>query len=169
VKYLYCYHCGTKTISKTIDGRQRSYCERCNLPLYENPVPSVAVVITNQLGQVLLVRRNVEPGIGEWCLPGGFIEIGETPQQAAVREINEEIGININDPQLLGIGSHLNGYYGDVLIIGFHVKIDAGVKMIPGDDVSEAGFFSINDRPKLIFRVHEDFLTAWMKKQGNQV
>jgi len=120
--------------------------------------------LTDSNQRILLVRRGVEPGIGEWCLPGGFIEMGETPSQAAVRELKEEIGVEIESPQLLGVSSHLNGYYGDVLIIGFSADINLAVKLFPGDDVSEAVFFSLNDRPKMIFRVHEEFVELWLKK-----
>lgn len=167
MKYRYCYHCGTRTISKQIDGRLRDFCKKCQLPLYENPIPSVAVVVANQQGELLLVRRSVEPGIGEWCLPGGFIEIGETPQEAVARELKEELGIDIQSPQLLDVGSHLNGYYGDVLIIGFTLQIDEKLKIIPGDDVSEAVYFSIENRPDLVFRVHEDFLNTWLASRKN--
>ena len=164
MKYRYCYICGTETIIKNIDGRKRSFCESCGIVLYENPIPSVAVILTDPNRRILLVRRSVEPGIGEWCLPGGFIEMGETPTQAAVRELREEIGIEIEPPQLLSVGSHLNGYYGDVLIIGFNADINPDDPLVPGDDVSEAVFFSLNDRPKMIFRVHEKFVELWRKK-----
>jgi len=164
MKYRYCYNCGTKTVSRKIDGRERSYCETCGVPLYENPVPSVAVVLTDPQRRILLVRRSVEPGIGEWCLPGGFIEMGETPDQAAVRELREEIGIEIGAPSLLGVGCHLNGYYGDVLIIGFSADIDPAEPLVPGDDVSEAVFFPMHDRPRMVFRVHEEFVEQWKQK-----
>jgi len=121
-------------------------------------------VLTEPDQRILLVRRSVEPGIGEWCLPGGFIEIGETPSQAAVRELKEEIGIEIEPPQLLSVGSHLNGYYGDVLIIGFSADINPDDPLVPGDDVSEAVFFPVNERPRMIFRVHEEFVELWQRR-----
>ncbi|MBN2601318.1 MAG: NUDIX hydrolase [Candidatus Marinimicrobia bacterium] len=164
MKYRFCYICGNATIIRKIDGRKRSYCESCGIPLYENPIPSVAVVLIDPDRRILLVRRSAEPGIGEWCLPGGFIEMGETPSQAAVRELQEEIGIEIEPPQLLNIGSHLNGYYGDVLIIGFSANINSASELVPGDDVSEAVFFPLNDRPQMIFRVHEEFVELWRKR-----
>ena len=166
MKYRYCYICGTETIIKNIDGRKRSFCGSCGIVLYENPTPSVAVVLTDPNRRILLVRRSVEPGIGEWCLPGGFIEMGETPSQAAVRELKEEIGIEIGPPQLLSVGSHLNGHYGDVLIIGFSADINPDDPLVPGDDVSEAVFFPLDNRPRMIFRVHEEFVEQWLKKSG---
>jgi len=166
MKYRYCYHCGKPTIQKEIEGRQRSYCKRCRIVLYENPIPSVAVVLTDRAHRILLVRRSVEPGFGKWCLPGGFMEMGETPQQAAIREIREELGIDINDLKLLDIGTHLNGYYGDVLIIGFAAEIDAGLNLNPGDDVSDAKFYLLDERPELVFRVHENFIRTWRRRTG---
>jgi len=166
MKYRYCYRCGTKTSSKKIDGRQRAFCDKCQIPLYENPIPSVAVVLTDSKGQILLVRRKVKPGVGKWCLPGGFMEIGETPQQAAIRELKEEIGVEIEVPRLLDIGSHINGYYGDVLIIGFSTNMTSDCTLIPGDDVSEAAFFPLDNRPKMVFKLHEDFLNLWLSRHN---
>jgi 8-oxo-dGTP diphosphatase len=164
MKYRYCYHCGQLTTTRQVEGRTRSYCENCKVLLYENPIPSVAIVAVNHANQILLVRRSVEPGIGKWCLPGGFIEIGETPEQAIMRELKEEVGISLTKPSFLGVGSHLNGYYGDVIIIGFSAYVVDQVEIIPGDDVSEAAFFELDKRPGLIFRVHEDFISTWLKK-----
>jgi 8-oxo-dGTP diphosphatase len=165
MKFRYCYHCGQPTTTRRIEGRTRSYCENCQVILYENPIPSVAIVAVNREHKILLVRRSVEPGIGEWCLPGGFIEIGETPEQAIIRELQEEVGISLTQLSFLGVGSHLNGYYGDVIIIGFSAFIKNQVAIIPGDDVSEAAFFELDKRPRLIFRVHEEFISSWLQKR----
>jgi len=165
MKYRYCYHCGQLTTTRQVEDRTRSYCENCRVLLYENPIPSVAIVAINQANQILLVRRNAEPGIGKWCLPGGFIEIGETPEQAIIRELKEEVGISLKKPSFLGVGSHLNGYYGDVIIIGFSADVEDQVEIVPGDDVSEAAFFELDQRPRLIFRVHEEFISSWLEKR----
>ena len=164
MKYRYCYRCGNATIQQNIDGRKRSYCNSCRIVLYENPIPSVAVVLNDNKQRILLVRRSVEPGIGQWCLPGGFIEMGETPNQAAIRELQEEIGITVNALELLDIGTHLNGYYGDVLIIGFEAGVSVEQSLTPGDDVSEAVWFPLDERPRMIFRIHEEFVSKWRKK-----
>lgn len=163
MKFYYCYICGTKTVHRLIEGRRRSYCEKCGLVLYENPIPSVAVLLSDRKGRILLVRRKVEPGIGEWCLPGGFIEMGETAAAAAIRELQEEIGITIPAPRLLSVGSHLNGYYGDVLIIGFSATINGDERLIPGDDVSEAVFYLPAKRPRMVFPVHEEIVDTWQR------
>lgn len=162
MKYHFCYICGERTEQRMIEGRQRTYCSRCRRILYENPLPSVALVAATPSKRVLLVKRSVEPGIGRWCLPGGFVEIGETPVQAVVRELQEETGIATEAPQLLTVGTHLNGYYGDVLIIGYHAVLEE-CSVVPGDDVSEGRFFDPAERPSLVFRVHEDFMKQWRR------
>jgi len=59
-------------------------CERCGEPIYENPVPATAVVVIDKTESLVLVKRGVDPKKGYWCLPGGFMEIGETPEQEAL-------------------------------------------------------------------------------------
>jgi len=61
------------------EGKYRKVCSVCNAVNYQNPVPSVAVIITDAEGRLLLTKRAAEPSIGLWCLPGGFIELGESP------------------------------------------------------------------------------------------
>ncbi len=157
MKYRYCYQCGNPTVLRHDGERSRIFCPHCQQFLYENPLPSVAAVIVNIHNQILLIRRKYEPGKGGWCLPGGFIETGETPEQAVVREVLEETGIIAQNPRLLTVGTHLNGYYGDILIIGYLLRVD-NPDLVPQDDAAEARFFSLAERPGLVFPVHEDIL-----------
>ena len=165
MKYKYCYSCGSEVEVVDDNGIKRAYCPRCKMFLYENPLPTVVALAFRNDNEILLVKRNVDPGMGEWSLPGGFMEIGETPQQAIKREMFEETGLNVIESSLLNIASHLNGYYGDVLIIGFLVVADNN-DLQPGDDVSEAKFFTISERPRLVFHVHESFVRKWEKNRN---
>ncbi len=165
MKPQYCHQCGRPVSIKKVDGIDRAYCDHCDLVIYENPLPSVAILAHDTEGRVLLVRRKVQPGIGEWSLAGGFIELGETAREAALRELKEETGLEGSQPRIFDVGSHLNGYYGDVLILAFTVQI-IPQPLLPGDDVSEAVFFYPSERPRLIFRVHEQFLSHWEREQG---
>ena len=70
----------------------RLHCPACRLVLYENPAPTVSAVVERD-GRVLLTRRGIEPRLGMWDTPGGFIEAGEEPAEALRRELLEEIGI----------------------------------------------------------------------------
>ena len=102
-----------------MEGYRRAFCPQCQLILYENPLPTVVIIAYNEQNEIVSIRRAVEPGRGGWSLPGGFIEIGETAAQAAVRELCEETGLSATELKLVDVGTHLNGFYGDILMIGY--------------------------------------------------
>ena len=86
------------------DNRQRLVCPDCDYVAYENPKVVVGVVATWD-GQLLLCRRAIEPRKGFWTLPAGFMEIGETPEEGAVREAWEEARAQLEIVDLLALYS----------------------------------------------------------------
>ncbi len=162
MKYNFCHYCGKPTTYKKIESKNRSYCDHCNIVLYKNPIPSVAIVAFNENNELLLTRRAIAPGKGLWCLPGGFVESGETIQQTVKRELKEETHLDCEATKLIGADSVINGYWGDILILGYSVKLLPG-KLIAGDDAAEAKFFAISSHPKIVFPVHEKFLTQYLE------
>jgi len=92
----HCRVCGAATQYRipADDNRERAVCTVCGTIHYENPTNVVGTVpIWGE--QVLLCRRNIEPRYGLWTLPAGFMELGETTAEGAVRETVEEAGANI--------------------------------------------------------------------------
>lgn len=63
--------------------------------MYKNPVAAVACIITDDMGRILVLRRAKNPAIGMLDLPGGFVDIGETAESAAIREVKEELNIDV--------------------------------------------------------------------------
>lgn len=92
----HCKRCGAHTEYRVPDGdnRPRAVCTVCVAVHYENPCNVVGTVPTWD-DQVLLCRRNIEPRLGYWTLPAGFMELGETLAEGALRETVEEAGANI--------------------------------------------------------------------------
>ncbi len=102
--------------------------------------------------EILLIKRADYPYIGSWALPGGFVDEGETAELAAARELHEETGIKGINLQQVFITStpkrDPRGWTVSVIFYGFSQK---KLKIIAGDDASEAAWFSINDLPDLAF------------------
>lgn len=155
-----CHFCGTQLQTRLIDGYRRLYCKKCDLPIYENPVPASCLVVLNHSRDLLLVLRNIEPKMGYWCLPGGFMELGETPEQAALRELKEETGLSAKVESLLGVTSEPSELYDTVLMAGYLIKDFDGV-LSPGDDASEAAWFAYAELPEIAFDSHRRFIDAW--------
>lgn len=96
----HCRVCGTLVQHRVPDDgdtRQRAVCPSCHTIHYENPLNVVGTVpVWGETGeQVLLCKRNIEPRLGKWTLPAGFMELGETTSEGAARETDEEAGAEI--------------------------------------------------------------------------
>lgn len=116
----------------------------------EKPVPAVGVVCFNAAGEVLLIRRGTQPRLGEWSIPGGRLEWGETTKAAALRELKEETGV---EAELVGLIDVVDGIFtsrshGDVtrhyVLIDYVARHISGIP-IAGDDAAEAKFVAWAD------------------------
>lgn len=150
----YCGRCAAELIDRMLEGRVRRVCPACGSVAYRNPLPVVAVVLFNERGELLLVKRAEEPQRGAWCLPIGFAEIGETVQEAALRELQEETGVAGRIVRLLDVDSYPSDYYGDLLIVTYEA-VKAGGEERPGDDAEEVGYFAAERLPPLAFRSND--------------
>ncbi|GAB6095937.1 NUDIX hydrolase [Desulfatiferula olefinivorans] len=153
----FCSYCGSPVITTTVEGRLRKHCPHCNTTLYENPVPAACVVLIDPDDRILLARRKVAPQAGLWCLPGGFVELGERPDEAALRELVEETGLAGKIEMLMGVAIDPHPDYDTVLITAYLVRTFKG-RLVPGDDVSEAGFYPFDRLPDIAFRSHRHFI-----------
>jgi NAD+ diphosphatase len=100
-------------------------CGQCHWIQYFNPICAVGVFIERLDGRVLFIRRGREPGLGKLAPPGGFIDIGETAEEAAHREIREEVGLSIDSLHYLGSWPNRypnRDYIVNVLDFFFHAK-----------------------------------------------
>ena len=135
----FCPACGAEGF--TFSGEKLFTCPSCGFTLYINPAAAVAAVIELPDGRIVLTRRKHEPRAGCLDLPGGFVDIMESAEDAIKREIREELGIDIRS--LCFLGAFPNEYvYGGLSYftcdIGFSCISDEPEKIRPADDVSEA-------------------------------
>ena len=156
----YCPYCGTGLVEKFCEGALRRYCNRCNEPVYENPLPATCLVVVDTEDRVLLVKRSVAPKKGFWCLPGGFMELGETPEQAALRELKEETGLLGRIGMLLGVSTNPSAQYHTILMVGYLVKSYSGI-LVAGDDANDAALFHYHELPEIAFTSHANFIRMY--------
>ncbi|MBF6640854.1 NUDIX domain-containing protein [Flavobacterium sp. J49] len=105
--FKFCPHCGSQDFVYT--NNFKFSCHTCDFVLYHNIAAAVAIVFTHQ-DKILFTVRNVEPDKGKLDLPGGFIDPDETAEQAACREIKEELGLAIASQELKYITTSPNNY-----------------------------------------------------------
>jgi thiamine-phosphate pyrophosphorylase len=153
----YCHVCGTGLTKKLIEERERLFCPKCQYPVYENPIPATAAVVFNENHELLLVKRTVEPKAGQWCLPGGFVEMGEAPEHACLRELKEETGLDGEIHRWAGNIISTSPVYQWVIVMGYSIKNFRG-QLTAGDDCSEAVFFNPETMPPIAFRSHREIL-----------
>ncbi len=153
----YCHFCGNRLARMHVEGRERFFCQSCQLPIYENPVPATCTVVQDNAGKILLVKRSVAPEIGGWCLPGGYIEIGEAPDASALRELTEETGLAGTIDRLLGVMKGNSDIYHTLLMVGYRVLSFTG-ELVAGDDAADARFFPAREMPPVVFRTHRRFI-----------
>ena len=159
-KKKYCHFCGKNLTEKFVEGCLRLFCKQCNEPLYENPIPATCLVVVDNRNRVLLVKRSVEPKKGFWCLPGGFMELGETPEKSALRELKEETGLSGRINMLLGVSTNPSAQYHSVLMIGFLVKSYTG-DLVAGDDADDVAIFYYDELPEIAFESHAEFIRIY--------
>jgi ADP-ribose pyrophosphatase YjhB (NUDIX family) len=159
-EYKYCPMCGVSLARQLVCGRDRLTCRECGWINFLNPLPVVACLVHNSKKEILLIKRGVEPSIGSWALPGGFIEIDETPQGAGCRELHEETGLDGKAGRLVGVHVEESRMYGFVLVVGVEFIVE-DKKAAAGDDALDAKFFTGENIPNIPFVAHrkliEDF------------
>ena len=134
----YCMHCGERLSSATPenDTKRRLVCIGCGFVHYINPRPVAGTLPVRADGQILLTRRDIEPRRGMWVFPGGFMDVGETAEEAAIRETREEAHLEVANLSLLGVYTRLEP--GVVVIV---YAADALGEAEVGDETSEIGWF----------------------------
>jgi len=124
-------------------------CQSCSFEHYATPKISVQIILENNKGEFLLLRRSQEFRQGTLNTPGGFIECGETAEQAALRETEEETGIKIKKIEYIGSYPDVYSYQDinwQILTLAFYAYIGKS-KVKANDESAEVLFYSKNKVP----------------------
>ena len=161
--YRFCPVCGGALAPRIVKaGEQtRPVCGACGYVVYLDPKVAVGTVITNTAQQIALVRRSIEPGYGKWVFPGGYVDRGEEPVVAAVREAREEANLEIRIDGVINIYA----YPGVVPIIIVYAATVVGGELRADDESLEAAWYDPADLPweALAFRSTRDALRDHQK------
>lgn len=141
----HCPRCGESLSQRKVEGKKRLYCQNCSEVIWRNPKP-VAWVLVKKDDKYLLVKRTHNPDKGEWDIPGGFLEEGESFRDAAVRELEEETGVEINIDKL-SFYNTISFERGEKPVVGviFRVELNNIPEIKAQDDAEKALFWSIED------------------------
>ncbi|CAN5725726.1 NUDIX domain-containing protein [soil metagenome] len=146
----FCPACGTRFEEGAPDGGRQ--CSSCGRSWYLNPAPTAAGVLVRD-GKALLAVRGQEPDKGRLDVPGGFVEIDESPVEAVRREMREELGIEVEvrEDDYVQSAAHQYGEEGDWLLsMGFRVRLLSG-DIAPADDVADVRWVSREELDDLDF------------------
>ena len=163
--FRFCPVCGGGLELRTLRAGEpdRLVCTRCSFVFYLDPKVAVGTIIRNEAGEIVLVRRAIEPGYGKWVFPGGYVDRGEEVLVAAVREAREETGLEIAIDQLVNVYS----YPGRAPVIIVYTATLVGGCLACDDESLEARFFAPDAIPwdELAFRSTEEALTQLFRRR----
>jgi ADP-ribose pyrophosphatase YjhB (NUDIX family) len=165
----FCSNCGNALNLGAIDGedRDRLSCAACGHIAYVNPRLVVTTLPVTDDGQLVLLRRGIEPGRGAWAQPGGFLEVDETVHEAAIRETLEETGLVVEPGEIIGLYTRLEAA---VVTIAFEARVVAGTAT-PTREALEIATFDPEaiPWPQLAFRTTMWMLRDWLDRRRPDV
>jgi len=159
--FKHCKNCGASVVLRIPDDgdtRTRAVCPQCHTIHYENPLNVVGTVpVYGDL--VLLCKRNIEPRLGKWTLPAGFMELGETLADGAARETDEEAGARFVMQDLFSV---INVVRVGQVHFFFRAELTSDL-FNPGHETMEAKLFAEHEIPwdELAFKTVKETLRCF--------
>ena len=164
--FRFCPLCGGKLEKRKIKSLEpdRLVCSRCSFVYYLDPKVAAATV-TQIDNHIVLVKRAISPGYGQWVIPGGFVDRGETLEEAAIRETREETNLRVRITGLLNVYSYPGS---TVVVVAYSAEALSGVPT-PCDESLELRLFTYEDIPwkELAFPSTRDALKDYGRRLGD--
>jgi 8-oxo-dGTP diphosphatase len=162
--YVFCPLCGSQLEERVAFNQLRSVCPVCGFIHFHDPKVAVIGLVTWG-NNVLLIRRGIEPMKGRWALPGGYMDAGEMPADALMRELREEVGLEVEIGELVDIFPMVGrGVTNSGIVIAYRASLrrDEPPPLICDDDACEAGWFKVDSLPDdLAFESTLTLLAQW--------
>ena len=133
-------------------------CVDCGRIIYSDPKVAVAAIIPID-GGIVLLKRAIEPQIGMWSFPSGYVDRGERLERALEREVFEECGLTVRTEWLVGVFSEDDQA---VVLVVYHAEPISG-ELVAGDETSEARVFAIEKMPDLAFEHDDRIVEEWLR------
>ncbi|MCY3765619.1 MAG: NUDIX hydrolase [Gemmatimonadetes bacterium] len=155
----FCERCSKALVLKPVEGHSRPVCPACGFVVYLDPKVAAGVIVTLE-DEVVLLKRGIEPGIGKWVFPGGYVDRGEQVEAAAAREAMEEVGLEVEIEDLLGVYS----YPSVTAVLVVYTGIVVGGELKGNFEALEVRTYPPGRIPwsELAFRSTAEALRAWL-------
>ena len=163
----YCVNCGSVLVPREIEGRIYEACPNDDFVLWRDPKVVTSVVVVDN-GRIVLGRRDIEPGKGLWCLPGGFVNHDEDPVDAARRECREEIGAQVEITRLLGVYHIAKTTAPSMVGVAYEARLANGERLSAGVEMSEVDLYAEDSLPEMAFPSHRWILDNYFKFRDSQ-
>ncbi len=160
----HCSRCGAPLLLDRLPGedRERLACRACGFIAYVNPRLVVTTLPVTADGDVVLLRRGIEPGRGLWAQPGGFMEIDETVHEGAIRETLEETGLLVLPGEIVGLYTRPEAA---IVVVAFVAEIVGGEPMSTPEALEVRPFApAAIPWPEIAFRTTEWALRDWVRR-----
>ena len=165
----FCTACGGKTewAVPPDDHTERHWCPACGHVQYDNPIPVVLVVLHTD-ERVLMIRRAIPPYVDRWAPPGGFIDHGESIDAAALREVKEETGIDVEAESLIPYSIISIPDINQICFV-CRSRVDDEIAPVLGDETADAQWFSKDEMPfgEYFLPAHQDGLETFFDSIGS--
>ncbi len=152
----FCSGCASVLEIQDVEGYQRPVCPNCGRVVYHDPKIAATCIVERQ-GAVLMIKRDNQVGFGLWSMPGGYVDRGEAVEDAAIREVKEETGLEVRLTGLLGLYSTADT---TVVLAAYSAEVTGGT-LSPGSEAQETGLFDPDKLPPLPFPHDDQILAAW--------
>ena len=155
-EFNFCQRCGGRLEEKLIENLLRPHCPACGYVVFLDPKVAAVVIVTDGSGLVM-VKRGVDPQYGRWAFPSGYVDRGEVVEAAAIREVKEETGLDVELDRLIGVYS-LEGNPVVLVVYSAHI---VGGEVEVGHDALAVRTFALEDLPALPFPHDEQIMRDW--------